>query len=101
MNEKIAAALKSIEGATPGPWETNGTQFSGTDGMIGEVGFGMRDDAEMLANAEQVALSPALGAALRLAAAVDGWANDGLPPPLKEIYDALDAFIAALPEVEK
>lgn len=50
---------------TPGPHEAQGTQISGPDGMIGEVGFGMRADDEMLANAKLYAAAPDLLAALQ------------------------------------
>ncbi len=49
---------------TPGPWDASGTVFSGPDGMIGEVGFGKRDDPEMIANARLIAAAPDLLAAL-------------------------------------
>ena len=50
---------------TPGEWSAHGVLIHGPDGMIGEVGFGLRDDPEMLANARLIAAAPSLLAACK------------------------------------
>lgn len=45
---------------SPGPWESHGVRIYGDDGLIGEVGFGLRDDPEMIANARLIAAAPDL-----------------------------------------
>jgi hypothetical protein len=76
MNEKIAAALKSIDPAVN--YKSDNPKFQ-----------------------DLVVAARSFPAALRLAAAVDGWADDSHAHPRKEMFAALDAFLAALPEVEK
>jgi hypothetical protein len=49
---------------TPGPWVADGVLINGPDGMIGELGFGLRGDPEMQANARLMAAAPDLLAAL-------------------------------------
>lgn len=124
MNEKIAAALKSIEGAEfcgycGAPIEPDETYVTGYAHYEGPASH----DAHPMQDPEYPVPRPlggvALGAALRLAAAVEGIDarmeslsgyvqsdyNDYDPAPdadrIAGLRAALDAFLAALPEVEK
>lgn len=103
MTDNSTILKQLLNEATGPPWDSRGVVFNGDDGMIGEVGFGMRDDDEMVACARLIVALR--NAAPALMAVVDAaWhANRELPALQKQalgregttsqqLRDALDAF---------
>lgn len=86
-DERLAAALKAVEGAKPGPWRIRsyaGEHDEAGAIIVGPAGYVLQTDAvyggwpaspqawrQYYATAHLIALAPALPAALRLAMAVD------------------------------
>ena len=119
-DEKINYALSRVEGATPGPWaahrttdrngETNGYEVSSMeDGTVVAEVLDHKpwvpewDSAVTVSNREQIALSPLIPAALRLAKVLER-SQHLIPtgqPEYRETRDALDAFLSLLPEPKK
>ena len=112
--EKINYALSLVDGATPGPWlvgePMNGPQLAEMvtycNGMLAPVrrrfDYGDADNAEIdrriLKDAEQIALSPLIPAALRLALALLEEYEDYGPTAVET---PLLAFLSLLPEPKK
>ena len=99
LAEQFWARIPDLSGRntmmhTPGPWRANGVQIDGPDGMLAEVGFGMRKDEETLANARLIAAAPDL---LTAAEWVERYASDMMRRGLAEIPDpAVRALVAAI-----